>query len=275
MSNQVATYGHYNNKALAGFFSWLRRAVNNVINAISAFLPRQVFMVLDDFTNGDGSFSPFDVFNSGGQAKNFNNPTDIPLTNADEFMLDSWLVNYNAFVLPFFKNLKNVKDGQSTIADIKDVYNNTYKIIAVLKYCIEVSLQDTRNRYSQNALLSRNAFIDIQIGTLESTVNDLISQYSITVKPITEPISFRGSDYNLLDFQLPNVFAAPTKRFAVSAIDDIDISDDDNQSGIIDDIVVPPSPTSDKASTGTYWKWVFAALLLAMLLTRRKNKSLN
>lgn len=276
MSN-VAPYNHYNNKALAGFFSWLGRAVNKVVRAIGSLLPRNVFQVLDDATNGDGSFNwggIFDVTQPGGAVQRFSNPTDYPLTTSDEFMLDSFVVNYTAFIKPLFENLKQVRDGKSTVAEIKNIYNQTQKVISVINYCISVSLQDTRGRYSTNAIKSRNEFLALQIDTIEETLNELISQYSISVKPREETISFTGADYNVLDFDLPNVFATSVKTFAVDAIDDVEITDEDNDTGIIDDIVVPPSPTSDKASSGNFYKWAFAALLLLLLL-RKKRKSIN
>lgn len=277
MSN-VTEYSQYNNKALAGFWSWLGRAVNKVVRAIRDFLPRNVFMVLDDATNGDGSFNWGGVFDitqpGGGAVQRFSNPTDYPLTTSDEFMLDGFVVNFTAFIKPLFEDLKSVRDGQSTVAEIKDIYNQAQRVISVIKYCINISLQDTRGRYSINALKSRNEFLLIQVGTIEQTLNELISQYNISVKPRQENISFTGSDYSILDFELPNIFANTVKTFAVSAIDDVEITDQDNDTGIIDDIVVPPSPTSDKASSGNLYKWAFAALLLLLLLKNRR-KSIN
>lgn len=262
----LTTQQQYQPMALAGFFSWLKRAVNKVVNAVKIFLPRSVYEILNDFTNGDGRFSFGGVFGSQdptiqGRSVVLNTngvTTDLPLTPSEEAILNQWLSLFTAYVKPFFKLIKEQRDNAPTLLELKNTYNKVQRLISVLSFYINYTSINGENGFTLNTVRSRNEFLKIQIETLQETLGDLVSQFNIDLKPISKNVAFQAMNYEGLAFDLPTTFNATTLEFYVKNVEGVDVGGDDDENS--ENTVLTPV-SGGETNKINYSKW--ALILLA------------
>jgi hypothetical protein len=217
MSN-LQPYSHYTQTplAMAGFFSWLRKAVNKVVNIAGPFLPPRVFEILDDFTDGDGSFLDQRFGNIFGEDATISQevlfrPTantlneDFDLSTLDESILDEWV---NTKFLPYYNTvLQNVKEAQSKSNLINFFIaklNNVSKFIAflddyIIKASANPSLHKINNQLSTNGVLALTEFLKIQSKTLQEVLTEVIETESLSIETVMTQVQIDTNPYqNLL-----------------------------------------------------------------------------
>lgn len=271
MHNYPSTYNsHQVQPAMAGFFSWLKRAVKNIGEVVSSFLPSPIASAIIDFTNGDGEFYGYHTGNIFGNLNRGFGPdyaiVDIPLTAEDEAILDAWLKNsFTPFFQPFIVKIKEVKNNPSDIEAIK-IYNVTQEFLSYLKWLQVYSATNGQPGYSDNALKARNQFLKLQAELLKQTLNDFVLTHNIQFFPETVTLTITKSKYALLGFNTPEVFNIPAKQ----------IIHEDIYNGNDIENELPDTTTAPKTTNNNKGKWLLVALVgVALYIGTRKSKIKN
>jgi hypothetical protein len=252
MSNRLTTYNPNSRPiAMAGFFSWLGRAVKAVAQSVFTALPftnGNVWDVIEDFTNGDGSFGGQDLGGTGvniwGDLSNIMNQRvstqDLPLSQQDEAYLDNWVATK---FTPFFKQklqtIKNANVNGVSLEQFISIYNNTYKTISFFVWYRNYAITNENSGLSSNAITSRSRLIDIQMELLKEQLQLYIASNNIDVRPIKiTAVSINTSQFNVLGFNVPGVISNPayqittTNNIIIFDGGDIDIEDNTNDTPI-------------------------------------------
>jgi hypothetical protein len=204
MGTNLVKHNQYENLGLKGFFGWLRRTVNKVVNIIRPFIPNYVFVALDDFTNGDGQFDFGGVFNSDNENRPFQVTTDLFLTPLDEANLDNWVDNnFLPYITPIFSTLESYKTNKPSVEDFIIFYNEAQMLIAYLTVQSQLDIANGVNGLSINAIKSRNSFLQLQIKTLRETLSEYLVTESLEVSESRVQLSIFTSKYAALGFNSP------------------------------------------------------------------------
>lgn len=214
MNNLVTTQQTYV-PALGGFFSWLKRAVQNVVNAIVtvSYNPTFVFDILEDLFNNDGSFNVGNPnlcrrLDSGTCRLTSTGYADIPLTPNEEAILDNWVNNnFTPFKRYLSGKLKQLDTNSLTIVDFVSYYNEVQLVISALEWYQNYSLSINELGLTQNAKLARNQFIDVQIGLLQSEIQQYMLDAYIDLIPNLVSIDLETSKYLALGLQFPQLIS--------------------------------------------------------------------
>lgn len=206
MNNQVKSHNNYQKSqpGLNGLFSWLRRTVNNILNAVSEIShnPFFLFTVFEDAFDGGG-------FNLGND-----NPgefylrteynQDIELTVQEEIILDNWVEQrFKPLFLSYFSQLKEFSQTTPRLNDFKVFYKNAYEFIGYINWSIaNVSSHISQPFLSENVLRARNEFLNIQMQLLVADIEGYISvsNFSFSTRDIQEAVN--TSKYQVLDFNV-------------------------------------------------------------------------
>jgi hypothetical protein len=273
MQNNIQAYKqNYPQPAMAGFFSWLKRAVKNVGEAVASFLPSPIASAVIDFTNGDGSFYGYHTGNIFGNSfRDFSEDyaiVDIPLTAQEEAVLDTWLNNsFTPFFKPFIEKIQSVKNNPSEVEAVK-IYNVTQEFLSYLKWYQVYAENNGQKGFSVNAIKARNQFLKIQAELLKQTLEDFLVTYNLQFFTEVVTLTITKSKYALLDLNTPDVFNIPAKQIV---IDDEDINYG-NGNELPD--TTETAPTTNNASKNS--KWIIAVLLgVALYIGTRKRKIKN
>lgn len=270
MRNDLATYQQYQvQPAMAGFFSWLRKAVNTVATALTGIVP--FAGALADFTDGDGQWFniPFGSLmdNSSGfrQEQLMETSVDYDLSPSEEAVLDFWVENnFLPILKPYLLTLKGYIANPPSIETFNAFYNEMQEFIAVLKWYQGYVLSTGERRYTDNALKSRNQFMNVQIAQLQSQLQLYIESTNAYIQTEAINVSVSKAKYRGLAFVTPEVFNVNT--YIVSSIQTIDDTD----------VVISDAPidTTMTAQTKSY-KWVLWLLAAGVVykLTTKKNKN--
>lgn len=228
MQNQITTYNQYQPMALAGFFRWLRDAVNKVTNVLKPFLPSPIYNILNDFTDGDGRF--FGV-NTGsllppektiglGTPRTSGLTLDefeqmYPIDASDRRILDLWLNTFTNTLQTYFASIANAKD-------IIAAHNKLYQFIAVLEYATANNLQVAQGTISNNAIQLRNAFIDIQIAALEDTIKSKLEEQNLDLQYTTVTATVNGFSWRNTGIVFDNRFDVTYEKAEYQSILQLD-----------------------------------------------------
>lgn len=175
----------YNQQGLGGFFSWLKKAVAFVGEAVATFLPPSIGNVVQDFTNGDGSFGGFctgnifDWFETGTSGSGTSCRTlmqDYPLTVLEEYLLDEWVANN---FTPIYKSRLEIIANWRTstpneLAFIKG-FNNVNEFISLCQWYADILNTIGEPNSSGNVSESKSNFLLIHADILQETLNDYLS----------------------------------------------------------------------------------------------------
>lgn len=268
-NQQLASY----QPALGGLFSWLRKTVNRVsklVTLVSPFLGG----LLDDFTNGDGSFVSVnfgnlveDTGNNGfwggsgnpnnlGQKGTFNNfqevivieydQTDEPLTAAEEVVLDKWVdQKFVPFFTPYLSRLKAFIANPPSVEVFNDTFNDIQEFIGFLMYYQIRVLTSGEPGFTYNAINARNNFMNTQIALLQDQLRQYVKSTGMQIKTNTVKLSINKSDYAPLGFNVPNVFSITTK--VVAGVQTVD----GGGTVVSDAPIEPTAPTSNKGTSNS------------------------
>jgi hypothetical protein len=264
MSNYPTTYKQYNEPGLNGLFGWLRRKLNQVASIIAPVFPR-IAHILDDFTNGDGTFFTVE-FGTIGERSVVGDVVDgsLPLTPLDEANLDNW---YNNSFEPYFSNIvsvfNNYKVNTPSAEEFVIFYNEVSMLIAFLS---AQSLHDSQNGVAgltENAVIVRNQFLDIQKKTLNEFLTEFSSEKNLDVFTRKIGVDIQTSKYASLGFTSPSVMLILYKEIAVLNGTNIDYTDVDQTNTPINTVV-----TKAKDNTG---RNLFIAVAAGYLVSKVVN----
>lgn len=190
--------------ALGGLFSWLKKAVRNVVNAVAqvSHNPLFIFDILEDAFDGNG----FDI----GYSSSFNRgimqdfSLDTNLTPQDEYMLDTWIENkFLPLYKTYFSTIKDYSLNPPTIDVFNDYYNEAQEFVALIDWYKKYVIVNGEGLFTPEALQARNQFFDVQIQLLNAEISNYISTTNIKIeqKSVTRIIS--RSEYLILGFNMP------------------------------------------------------------------------
>lgn len=190
--------------ALGGFFSWLKRAVQNVANAIIEISHNPAFIadIAVDIFDGHG----FTLGNQNGYL--FRTipveTVEIPLNPVDEQKLDVWVQSkFLPYYKTFFTTLKQYSTNPPPLATFIVFYNNVQKFIGFLKWYKNYVLVIGEGSFSINALKARNQFFDVQIELLEADLLEFIASRNMSVNPANSNVNLSTNKYSSLGFNTP------------------------------------------------------------------------
>ncbi|MDH7913207.1 hypothetical protein [Winogradskyella sp. SYSU M77433] len=259
--------------ALAGFFGWLRRTVNNVLNAVAevSHNPLFVFNILQDAFDGGGFNLGND--NQGEYLFRTNNNSEVELTAQDEAVLDNWVEsNFKPFFLPYFSKLKEFSLESPTIEEFSSFYNEAHEFIAYLKWYIEKPVSVGFNQtFSTNALIVRNQFLQIQIELLDGDIKSFLKATKLNVDNYMETISLSTAKYVGLNFSSPNFITLSVSKIDSEAIRNIETNEVQNNNSVI---TYSQEVNSEKKSSGGTLL-LLAILGLSVFFAVNKDKEKN
>lgn len=213
MKNSLVSSYHYEEERLAGFFSWLKKAVNTVgqvLSSIPAF--SSVGSILVDFTNDDGDF--FGIHfgtivkpkeqgfsNSaktivGGVLINPTKPanptnsnsevTDIPLTATEENILDQWMAN---FLKQLTKIINDLNSAQINVETFINAANEAINWCEGTEQFIDGGINPSN--YTEDMITVRNAFLEMQVITMTELLADIIAKkaFSLTLNSVNKKLN--------------------------------------------------------------------------------------
>lgn len=257
--------------AMAGFFGWLKRTVNNILNAVSevSHNPFFIITIIDDAFDGDGEFN---LGNSNPGEYLFRNGAqqEINLTIQEQTVLDLWVeTQFKPLFLNYFSELKEFSVNSPRLSVFKQFYNNLHEFIAYLKWSVSRDVSSGLDPvFSINALLARNQFLDIQISVLLADLNEYIDATGISFSSEKRPINVNTSKYQVLGFR--NV--PPTLNTeARQVVEDSFVENSTDTALNNDDVVVytPPKNNKNKSSVGALL--VFGLLGAALVYSLSKS----
>ena len=205
-----------NTPGLNGFCGWLRRTVNNVLNAVAEVSHNPFFAlsILQDAFDGDGQFNlgndnPGEYFFRGIDNQ------EVELTLQEEAFLDSWVEQkFKPLFLSYFSQLKQFSLNNPTLNDFKQFYNNAHEFIGYINWSINnVTSHNSQPFISDNAITARNRFLVIQMELLEADIMSFIeaSNFDFSVGMVQQ--SLQTSKYHILDFNVNASVIFQRKKF--------------------------------------------------------------
>ncbi|WP_426431025.1 hypothetical protein ACPX19_01395 [Winogradskyella sp. HB-48] len=268
----------YNNLppvALAGFFSWLKRTVNNVLNAISevSHNPFFVLTMIEDAFDGDGAFNlgnsnPGEYLFRGGSAQE-----EINLTIQEQAALDQWVeTRFKPIFLTYFSELKVFSSTTIRLSEFRDYYNDAHEFIAYLKWYITRDVSSTYDpALSINARLARNQFLEIQLEILKTDIMSFVdsTRLSFTTEIIESAII--TNKYSALGFSnVPQSINTQVRKIKDNSF--VDSSTNTNLEEDTEVVYTPIETVKKKSSLGTI---LVLGLIGAAVLYSFNNTSEN
>lgn len=226
MRNLPTTENHFEDTGLNGFFSWVRKALNRVAAVVTVFSPG-LGGILNDFSDGDGSFFGFNTgtIGGGGTGNEFTLfrssvvdqiDLDIEVTPLDEANLDNWLKNN---FLPYFnivlQKLQGFNNSNTSPETFIIYYNEVNLLIA---YLLTVMRDDRLNGVdglSRNGVLARIEFLKVQTHTLKGLLDEYTSNNDLDVFTRKQSLNISTSKYNSLGFNSPETLRVSYKEVAL------------------------------------------------------------
>ncbi|MCB0462673.1 MAG: hypothetical protein R2816_06780 [Flavobacteriaceae bacterium] len=207
MKNQNFAYGNSLSEghneppvALAGFFSWLKRAVTNVVRAVAKVSHDPFFAIniIEDAFDGNG-------FTIGIKSSGINLNQNLNLTAQDEVKLDNWVNNnFLPFYKQYFIKIKEYNLNPPTVKVFKAFFDEAMEFIALIDWYRDFVKFNGETYLSSDAINARNQFLDIQMRVLEKEINKYISSTNVNLNQTTKNQVIDPEKYSSLLFNLPS-----------------------------------------------------------------------
>ncbi|GAA0750211.1 hypothetical protein [Gaetbulibacter jejuensis] len=256
-----------NPAALRGFFSWLKKTINNVVSAVVE-VSRDPFFILEIVHDAfDGGGFTFGIGNNNGSANLFRESgyfeQVVSLNEYEENMLDLWVEQR---FLPFFKQyflrLKQFSSQTPTISNFTDYYNSVHEFLGLIKWYRSYVLINGESGLTMNALKVRNQFLTFQINLLETELNSYIQEKSISVSSRLTSKTINTNEYIQLQLNIPNSLEIEVLQITQNTISDPGIN-----------IINEPTPKpSDNTSSTSGIIWMLVGFGAMYLLSNEKDK---
>ncbi|REG89900.1 hypothetical protein [Winogradskyella sediminis] len=213
MKNLV-TSNHFKEPGLNGFFGWLKRTVNNVLNAVSevSHNPFFAFTVIRDafdgggFNIGNSNPGQFNTGlvrrNSGSEQLSDLNSQEVELKEAEEALLDLWVESrFKPLFLSYFTQMKQFSITPPKLNEFKIFYNNVYEFIGYINWSINNVVSHNSHLFlSNNVITARNRFLSIQMELLEADIKGYIESSNLNFNVKETPFNLYTNKYQTLDF---------------------------------------------------------------------------
>lgn len=241
-----STYKQYNEPGLNGLFGWLRRKINKIAEFIAPVFPR-LSSILDDFSNGDGSFFGVEFGTIGNRSRNgevYQNGS-LPLSPLDEANLDNWFENnFEPYFRSILQNFQNFKTNLPSVEEFVVFYNEVSMLAGYFAAQIKLDTQNGVDGLSFNAVLTRSEFLDIQAETLKRSLDEFVSEKGLEVSQRRVTLNINTSKYSSLGFNSPEVLSIKYGEVSVLNGSTIDYTEVDQTNTPISEI------TNSKGNTG-------------------------
>ncbi len=283
MNTQLTTYHQNRPIAMAGFFSWLGKAVKAVARSVVNVITGQnggLWGVIEDFTNGDGQFGGE---NLGGWSFGQNaissfigrqSNQDYPLSQTEETILDNWVEqNFIPFFRAKLEAIKTANDYGLSVNEFVELYNSIHQTIGFFKWLHQYSLSQSQQSFgalSQNAINARGSLVDLKMELLKEQLDAYMQNKQISVTAVKRTFDVSSFDYGNLGFLLPQSI-----RISAYQVDgENDITESSNTtSNNGNDAVNTSSPGTTIEGKPNYLAYGIAAVALGVLYKSfNKNK---
>lgn len=269
--------------AMAGLFSWLKKAVSTVLYVASNVMSGNIVALAQDFTDGDGQIGGYTWGNIGAGDGSFwgnfwsrssidtslEQIPDYPLTAEEELQLDLWV---EKFFIPLFKNRLEIINGwrlsKPSNSDFTKGFNKIQEMIAVFNWYadyIKVYGEPSR-QLSDNAVITKAAFLKIQADILNKELEDyLTNTYTIYDSEIvTHEVS--KVTYAKIISDAPETFTISQPMIVVASDNTVSIPIDYPQ-----DMVTTGNQQAAGSTKSKFWLGLVAGIVAYKLLNKKKN----
>lgn len=209
--------------AMAGFFSWLRKAVNKIVVALEDVIPFSSILI--DFTDGDGHFFGAQTGTlcrfapDATQCRTTTASIDYPLTPEDEQMLDDYTdYTFLPFFKPYLSKIKGFISNPPSYDAFVDYYNKAQQFIAYLKWYQNYVITAGEGDFSRNALLTRNEYFNIQIALLEDSIEKYITSTGVRANAVSKNTTIDSELFSELQFNAPKTVAINPKEITLQTV---------------------------------------------------------
>lgn len=219
----LSTNNQFKPQGMAGFFGWLRRTVGNVINAVSEVSRNPLFLAniaVDALNGGSFTIGNGTTVDDVMQFFDINRQSNTSLTDfsslnqLDEQKLDLWVSsNFMPYYMTFFIRTKQMAMVSTSMNKIIEIANEAELFISLLQWNNTYVLINGDPNFSNNAVVSRAEFIEVQIKILRAEMEDFINSRGVLVKRSNVTKSVFKSDNAFLNLNMPDSINVSVRHY--------------------------------------------------------------